>query len=99
MGPRNLIIAWLEAFYSRDVDLLVSYYSDDYQVAGNEADGKDAIREIFNKAFKSPDMFCEAVNIVEEGDRGVLEWKDPNGQCGCSVFHVRNGKITNQRNI
>ncbi|MCL2065529.1 MAG: ester cyclase, partial [Candidatus Cloacimonetes bacterium] len=36
-------------------------------------------------------------NIFEDGDWGILEWKDPKGFRGCGFFNVIDGKIKFQR--
>ena len=98
--PKQLVELWVEAFNQRDVDRLVSFYSDDavnHQVAETEAKGTEAIRKLFQQAFATAEMICQVENIFEDGDWAILEWQDPLGLRGCGFFHVQNGKIVLQR--
>jgi len=42
-------------------------------------------------------MVCIIENIFEEGDVGILEWKDPKGLRGYGVFWIKSAKIVYQR--
>ena len=100
MEPRELVEAWVEAFNKRDVDLIVSYYSDDainHQMPDTKVKGKSSIRQMFEGAFETADMICEIENIFEDGEWAILEWKDPIGLRGCGFFNIQNGKIKLQR--
>jgi hypothetical protein len=43
------------------------------------------------------EMVCFVENIFEDGEWGVLEWKDPLGLRGCGFFPVIGGEIHYQR--
>ena len=68
-----------------------------HQVAESPAAGRDAIRAMFTRAFALAPMRCVVENIFEDGEWGMLEWRDPLGLRGCGFFHVQNGKIVFQR--
>jgi limonene-1,2-epoxide hydrolase len=100
MRPRELIKAWVDAFNSCDVDRIVELYSDDatnYQVPEAPVTGRDAIRAMFKNAFALAKMVCIPENIFEDGEWGILEWRDPLGLRGCGFFHIVNGQIAFQR--
>ena len=52
---------------------------------------------IFEREFARAEMVCIVENIFQDGERGMLEWKDPLGLRGCGFFHVTDGKIKFQR--
>jgi limonene-1,2-epoxide hydrolase len=96
MGPKQLVQTWVEAFNRRDVEALAAMYEDDavnHQVAELPVQGRIAIREMFRGAFEAAEMECVVENIFQDGDWGILEWRDPKGLRGCGFFQVRNGKI------
>ena len=100
MRPRELVQAWVEAFNSRDVDRLASFYSEtaiNHQVAEAPVEGREAIRTMFEKAFGLAEMICIPENIFEDGQWAILEWRDPLGLRGCGFFHILDDKIVFQR--
>ena len=68
-----------------------------HQVAESPVAGLDAIRAMFSRGFALAPMHCVVENIFEDGEWGMLEWRDPLGLRGCGFFHVQNGKIVFQR--
>ncbi len=100
MSPRDLIEAWVEAFNKADPDLLAAFYHADavnHQVAEQPVEGRAAIRAMFAAGFAAAEMVCIPENIFEDGEWGILEWRDPKGMRGCGFFHIRDGKIAFQR--
>jgi len=100
MSPKEVIRKWLDAFNNADVDALVGLYDDNavnHQVANEPVLGKAAIRQMLADGFSQANMICIPENIFEDGDWGILEWKDPQGLRGCGFFHVVNEKIVLQR--
>ena len=100
MQPRQLVRAWVEAFNRADVEALAAFYTEDainHQVAEEPVHGRAAIREMFAAGFAQARMVCEVVQIFEEGEWAILEWKDPLGLQGCGFFHIVNGRIEFQR--
>ena len=49
------------------------------------------------KEFAAATMECIPVNLFEDGEWAILEWKDPKDRLGCGFFHVIDGKIALQR--
>ena len=47
--------------------------------------------------FEKFEMVCIVENIFEEGNVGMLEWKDPKGLRGCGFFWMENDQIVYQR--
>ncbi len=100
MRPKELILKWVELFNASDADGLANLYHDNavnHQVANDPVEGKNAIREMFKIEFDAADMTCIVENIFEDGDWGILEWKDPLGLRGCGFFRIKTGKIVFQR--
>jgi limonene-1,2-epoxide hydrolase len=100
MEPSRLINIWVETFNKGDADAVAALYDDDainHQVANDPVQGKAAIREMFVKEFSRTKMECIVENIFQDGEWGILEWKDPLGLRGCGFFCVRDGKIKFQR--
>lgn len=100
MSPRDVVLAFVEAFNRADAAALASLYHDDavnHQVANEPVIGRDAIRAMFEREFASASMVCIVENIFQDGDWGMLEWRDPKGLRGCGFFRIRDGKIALQR--
>ena len=100
MKPKELIKKWVEVFNEGDADKIAEFYHLDainHQVANDPIEGKEAIKEMFTKEFSTADMTCIPVNIFEDGEWAILEWKDPLGLRGCGFFQVEKGKIKFQR--
>lgn len=100
MQPRQLVLAWVEAFNRADADALAGFYTEDainHQVAESPVQGRDAIRRMFAAGFVSAKMVCLVEQIFEDGEWAILEWRDPLGLRGCGFFHVVDGKIVFQR--
>ncbi|MCE9560299.1 MAG: nuclear transport factor 2 family protein [Armatimonadetes bacterium] len=100
MQPKELVIAWVQAFNRADVDALVDFYAEDavnHQVANAPVEGLFAIREMFVREFVTAEMVCIVENIFQDGEWAILEWSDPLGVRGCGFFHVIGGKIAFQR--
>lgn len=109
MTPKEIVEAFHRAFASRDVDALMALYADDavnHQVAEKPLRGKEAIRRSFEEFFRAfPGETTEVLNLFEDGEWGVWEWRGRNPDAppgsapvhGCGFFHVRGGKIVLQR--
>jgi len=100
LKPSILIKKWVEFFNRGEADSLAGLYHEDavnHQVANEPVKGKTAIREMFEREFALAEMTCLIENIFEDGEWGILEWKDPMGLRGCGFFHVVEGKIKFQR--
>lgn len=100
MGPKQIIIQWVETFNRGDADALASYYAEDavnHQVANEPVVGRAAIHAMFVREFAAAKMVCLIENLFEDGDWAILEWRDPLGLRGCGFFHVRDGRIIFQR--
>lgn len=100
MDPRDLVQAWVDAFNRADVQALAGFYSENainHQVAEAPVVGRNAIREMFATEFAKAKMVCIVERIFQDGEWGILEWRDPLGLRGCGFFHVVNGQIVFQR--
>ena len=100
MRLKQLIKTWVKLFNEGNSEELAELYHEDainHQVANAAVKGKAAIREMFANEFANADMTCIIENIFEDGDWGILEWKDPLGLRGCGFFNVIDGKIKIQR--
>ena len=100
MGPRQVIEKFVKAFNAADAEQLSELYADEavnHQVAEVPVKGRQAIKDMFVTEFSKANMTCIVENIFEDGEWGILEWKDPLGLRGCGFFHVRKGKIVFQR--
>ena len=100
MRPKELIEKFVEYFNEADVEKIAELYHEDatnHQVANEPVIGKSAIREMFATEFSQAKMVCIVENIFEDGEWGILEWKDPLGLRECGFFHIINGKIKFQR--
>jgi hypothetical protein len=100
MKPKELILHWVELFNEAKVEEIASLYHPDainHQVANDPVVGRESIRKMFEAEFAEYDMTCIIENVFEDGEWGILEWKDPLGLRGCGFFHVVEGRILFQR--
>jgi len=110
-SPKAVLTEWVRLMNSHDADALAELYHDDatnLQVAiGVPLVGREAIRNDFRDFFKNiPDTFTHVVNLFEDGEWAILEWKGgglfkPTGKTftlsSCGFFLVQAGKIYLQR--
>jgi hypothetical protein len=100
MRPRDVVQAWVDAFNRADIDALSAFYREDainHQVPERPVEGREAIRVTFAAEFAAAEMVCIPENLFEDGDWGILEWRDPKGLRGCGFFHIVDGQIAFQR--
>ena len=99
-GPRDVVLAWVDAFNRQDVDALAALYAPDavnHQVVRDPVEGQEAIRAMFEADFGAAEMHCIVENLFEDGDWAILEWRDPLGLRGCGFFRIAEGCIAFQR--
>lgn len=100
MKPKDLIQEWVKLFNEGNANQIAKLYHDDainHQVANDAVEGKENIRAMFINEFAAADMTCIIEHIFEDGEWGILEWKDPLGLRGCGFFQIIDGKIKFQR--
>lgn len=100
MTPREIVQAFVDRFNAADADGLAELYHEDavnHQVALPSVSGRAAIRAMFLEDFAAFKLTCIPENIFEDGNWGILEWKDPLGMRGCGFFQTDGGKIRLQR--
>ena len=98
--PRDVVLAWVEAFNRGDVDDLAALYAEDainHQVMFDPVAGRESIRAMFAREFATAEMVCLVEQVLEDGEWAALEWRDPKGLRGCGFFHVVGGRIRFQR--
>jgi len=98
--PKELLSIWVDLFNQHDYNGLSELYDEDcvnHQTPNEIIQGKSQIKQMFQYEFEQFEMVCIIENIFEEGDVGILEWKDPKGLRGCGFFWIKNDKIVNQR--
>lgn len=96
MEPREVLQQWLDAFNSGNAAAVSDLYDDNainHQVAYAPVVGKAAIAERYADIFSNNHVGCIPVNIFQDGEWAILEWKDPDGLRGSGFFHIRQGKI------
>ncbi|PZM80300.1 MAG: steroid delta-isomerase [Candidatus Melainabacteria bacterium] len=100
MSPKELVLDWVKTFNRADAEALAAFYTDDavnHQVANERVEGRAAIKKMFETEFANAEMNCIVENIFEDGNWGILEWKDPKGMRGCGFFQFSDNKIVFQR--
>jgi limonene-1,2-epoxide hydrolase len=100
MRPKKLIQQWVETFNKADAKALADLYAENainHQVNASPVEGKTAILNMFEQEFARAEMVCIIENIFEDGDWGILEWRDPLGLRGCGFFQFKDDKIIFQR--
>ncbi len=100
MNPREILQKWAELFNQYNYERLSELYSDEciiHQTPVGFVKGKENIKLMFKNEFEQYEMVCIIDNIFEDGNVGILEWKDPKGLRGCTLFWFENDKIIYQR--
>lgn len=100
MSPKQVVEQFVSRFNQADANALAELYADDavnHQVANEPVVGRENIHKMFEAEFANAEMTCIVENIFQDGEWGILEWKDPLGLRGCGFFHVIDGKIKLQR--
>ncbi len=100
MKPKEILQKWVELFNPYDYENLSELYSADctiHQTPIGIINGKENIKNMFRNEFEQFEMVCIVENIFEDGNVGMLEWKDPKGLRGCGFFWIENDKIIYQR--
>jgi len=101
MKPKELVLHWVELFNLGRAEEIASLYHDNavnYQLPNEPVIGRKAIQEMFKSEFAAYDMTCIIVNLFEDGEWAILEWKGPNDKMrGCGFFHIIDDKIKLQR--
>ena len=101
MTPTELIQQWVDAFNKADADALEAMYATDavnHQMPNEAVVGQKAIGNMFRHEFAmASEMHCIPVQIIEQGNWAVLEWRDPKGFGGCGFFEIINNRIQTQR--
>lgn len=98
--PTEVVSAWVERFNRGDADALAGMYAENatnHQFALDPMIGRSAIHAMFFQEFAMADMVCIPVNLFEDGEWAILEWRDPKDLRGCGFFHVVDGLIHFQR--
>ena len=100
MTPKAVVTRFVTLFNAADAEGLSALYAPDainHQVANEPVVGRDNIRRMFAEEFAQAEMVCIVEHIFEDGEWGILEWKDPLGLRGCGFFHIVDGLIQLQR--
>lgn len=96
MTPKDVVRAWGMAFNRQDAAALAELYAEDatnYQVPEEPVVGKAAIRAMFEEGFRAfPDMGFEEVNLFEDGEWAILEWKGWSTNLGPVGDHPPTGR-------
>lgn len=73
MQPKEVVLAWVEAFNRADVETLTSFYAENavnHQVAESSVEGRNAIGKMFEAEFAAAAMVCIVDNIFQDGEWG-----------------------------
>ncbi|WP_026764462.1 nuclear transport factor 2 family protein [Sediminibacterium salmoneum] len=100
MRPKEILQQWVELFNQYDFEGLAELYAEEctnHQTPNGIVSGKENIKQMFKQEFEQFEMVCIVENIFEDGNVGMLEWKDPKGLRGCGFFWIENDKIIYQR--
>jgi limonene-1,2-epoxide hydrolase len=99
MKPREVVQAWLAARARADAEALVSLYAREatYLLPTGEAlVGRDVIRDRLAHSILAVPVRVQE-SLFEDGEWAILEWTEPQGARGCSIFHIPYGRIVAQR--
>ena len=100
MSPKEVITQWVDLFNQKNTAGLAALYAEDainHQVIWEPLVGREAIRQMFEREMAKAEMVCIIENIFQDGEWGILEWRDPLGLRGCGFFKIKNNQIVFQR--
>ena len=103
---QNFAQEWIEAWNSHDLDVILSHYSEDFEITSpmirvaigietGTLKGKAKVREYWAAALeKMPDLKFELVNVAESIDSIALYYKSVMGKMAIEImFFDRDGKV------
>jgi ketosteroid isomerase-like protein len=97
MAAREVAKAWLKAVNNADVTQLRALYARD-AVFGLVAEGHGVERNAVEALLATrPAATLHVVNLLEDGEWAVLEWRNTQGLRGCDLFNIRYGRIVVHR--
>ena len=97
VAAREVAKAWLKAVNHADVAQLRAVYARDAvfeHVTEGRVAGRDAVEALL--ATRAADTL-HALNLLEDGEWAILEWRDTQGRRGCDLFNIRYGRIVVHR--
>lgn len=97
MRPREVVLAWVDAFNRRDAAAAAALYHDDVtnlQVAlGEPVVGQGAIRDGLEQFFRAfPDSVTKVEKLLEDGAWAALEWSGGGTWRGEFAGQIGNGR-------
>ena len=66
LSPKNVVLKWVELFNKKDGAGIAGLYHADavnHQVANAPIEGKESIRQMFEKEFAAAEMVCIVENL------------------------------------
>jgi hypothetical protein len=100
MSPKSIITQWVEFFNAGDASALSALYHSSAVkefATGKKIDGQKNIGETYKQEFSGVKMVCIVDRILVSDDMVTLEWKDPFGLRGCSIFDIVDEVIMHER--
>lgn len=100
MRPKDILKQWVKFFNQANSEEIGELYHEhcvNHQTPIGIIEGKENIKTMFKNEFEQYEMVCIVENIFEDGNVGILEWKDPKGLRGCGFFWIEDDKIVYQR--
>jgi hypothetical protein len=100
MSSKSIITQWVEFFNAGDASALsVLYHSSAVKefATGKTLEGRKNIKDIYKQEFSRATMVCIIDRMVVSEAMVTLEWKDPLGLSGCSIFEIVEEVIVHER--
>jgi len=100
MTYKQLILHWVELFNAANDQALTNLYTEKaiiHQTPIGFIEGRENIRKMFQDEFNQFNMVCLVEELHEDNGVCILEWKDPKGLRGCSIFWIKDNHIAYQR--
>ena len=100
MSSKSIITQWVEFFNAGDASALsFLYHSSAIKefATGKRIEGRKNIWDTYKQEFSSAKMVCIVDRMQASDDMATLEWKDPLGLRGCSIFKIVDEVIVHER--
>jgi hypothetical protein len=96
----SVIKKWVDKFNEGNATSISGLYHVDgikEFATGKILKGQQQILDIYEQEFQATKMECIVDRLIAADNTVTLEWKDPLGLRGCSIFTLENGLIVYER--
>lgn len=97
---KQIVEKFVSYYNDQKLENLMELYDDEAindQTALKPIHGKEAIRKMLQGQFSRMKAYCIIQNMIEQDNFVCMEWTDPTGFRGCTIFFFKENKISIQK--